>query len=62
VGVNGFDIEHVAVTQAWEDVIEFLILVLEIFEYLVLGGALRENLYRTPGRNDVRPSHPARYY
>lgn len=63
--VDGFNIGHVVVPQAWEDVIEFLIPVLEkrgwlgeSNEYTVPGGTLRENLYGTPGNSSLRLSHP----
>ncbi|KAE8441802.1 hypothetical protein EG329_004315 [Mollisiaceae sp. DMI_Dod_QoI] len=63
--VDGFNVGHVVVPQAWKDVIEFLIPVLEkrgwlgeANEYSVPGGTLRENLYRTPGDSRLRPSHP----
>ena len=62
--VDGFNIGHVAVPQAWEDVIEFLIPELEQRgwlgdgDYAVPGGTARENLYNTPGNGKLRPSHP----
>lgn len=64
--VDGFNVGHVIVPQAWEDVIDFLIPVLENRgwlgdhnEYSVPGGTLRENLYGTPRNSYVRSSHPA---
>lgn len=63
--MDGFNVGHVVVPQAWEDVIEFLIPVLEKRgwlgsknEYSVPGGTLRENLYGTRGDSRLRPSHP----
>jgi hypothetical protein len=63
--IDGFNIGHVVVPQAWKDVIEFLIPVLErrgwlgdSNEYAVPGGTLRENLYGTPGDSRLRDSHP----
>ncbi|KAF4627801.1 hypothetical protein G7Y89_g10349 [Cudoniella acicularis] len=63
--VDGFNIGHVVVPQAWVDVIDFLIPVLEkrgwlgnSNEYSVPGGTLRENLYGTPGDSRLRASHP----
>lgn len=63
--VDGFNIGHVVVPQAWVDVVEFLVPVLEkrgwlgnVNEYSVPGGTLRENLYATPGDSRLRSSHP----
>ncbi|KAM0549875.1 hypothetical protein ACHAPJ_009122 [Fusarium lateritium] len=66
--VDGFNIGHVAVPQAWEDVIEFLLPELEARgwlgdgEYAVPGGTARENLYATPGNSKLRGTHPGSQY
>lgn len=66
--VDGFNIGHVAVPQAWEDVIEFLIPELEARgwlgdgDYAVPGGTARENLYATPGDGKLRSGHPGSRY
>ncbi len=66
--VDGFNIGHVVVPQAWEDVIEFLIPELDKRgwlgegDYPVPGGTARENLYNTPGDSKLRPSHPGSKY
>ncbi|KAF4122225.1 xenobiotic compound monooxygenase [Geosmithia morbida] len=65
--LDGFNIGHVAVPQAWEDVIEFLIPELEARgwlsdDYPVPGGTARENLYATPGRAKLRETHPGYKY
>lgn len=59
--VDGFNIGHVVVPQAWIDVIEFLIPVLEkrgwlgdANEFSVPRGTLRENLYGTLGNSRFR--------
>ena len=60
--VDGFNIGHVVVPGAWEDVVELLIPELEkrgwLQDYPAPGGTARENLYATPGDGKVRPSHP----
>ncbi|KAM5378133.1 hypothetical protein ACJZ2D_004591 [Fusarium nematophilum] len=66
--VDGFNIGHVAVPQAWEDVIEFLIPELQARgwlgdgDYAVPGGTARENLYATPGDAKLRGTHPGTQY
>ncbi|KAF5004225.1 hypothetical protein FDECE_9254 [Fusarium decemcellulare] len=66
--VDGFNIGHVAVPQAWEDVIEFLIPELQSRGWLgdggypVPGGTARENLYATPGQAKLRETHPGFQY
>ncbi|KAF4943518.1 hypothetical protein FSARC_14903 [Fusarium sarcochroum] len=66
--VDGFNIGHVAVPQAWEDVIEFLLPELEARgwlgdgDYAVPGGTARENLYATPGNSKLRETHPGSQY
>ncbi|KAJ9144999.1 Xenobiotic compound family [Pleurostoma richardsiae] len=62
--VDGFNLGHVVVPGAWEDVIKYLIPELEkrgwlgSGDYAVPGGTARENLYSTPGDSFLRPSHP----
>lgn len=61
--VDGFNLSHVVVPQAWEDIIEYLIPALEKAgwlgdnEYPVPGGTARENLYGTPGNARLRRDH-----
>ncbi|EXJ77437.1 hypothetical protein A1O3_09663 [Capronia epimyces CBS 606.96] len=62
--VDGFNLSHVVVPQAWEDIVTYLIPALEKRgwlgdnEYPVPGGTARENLYGTPGNARLRPEHP----
>lgn len=66
--IDGFNIGHVVVPQAWEDVVEFLIPELQrrgwlgSGEYAVPGGTARENLYATPGHNRLHSTHPGSKY
>ena len=66
--VDGFNIGHVVVPGAWEDVIKYLIPELEkrgwlgTGDYPARGGTARENLYGTPGDGLLRPGHPGRQY
>ncbi|KAF4467965.1 xenobiotic compound family [Fusarium albosuccineum] len=66
--VDRFNIGHVAVPQAWEDVIEFLIPELQSRGWLgdggypVPGGTARENLYATPGQAKLRETHQGFQY
>ncbi|KAJ0348217.1 hypothetical protein COL154_003184 [Colletotrichum chrysophilum] len=66
--VDGFNIGHVVVPDAWADVIEYLIPELEARgwlgngDYAVPGGTARENLYATPGDPKLRASHPGYKY
>ena len=62
--VDGFNLGHIVVPGAWEDVIKYLTPELERRgwlgdgDYAVKGGTARENLYRTPNEAHLRPSHP----
>jgi alkanesulfonate monooxygenase SsuD/methylene tetrahydromethanopterin reductase-like flavin-dependent oxidoreductase (luciferase family) len=66
--VDGFNIGHVVVPQAWEDVIEYLIPELDkrgwlgTGDYPAPGGTARENLYNTPGDSKLRGNHPGSKY
>jgi len=66
--IDGFNIGHVVVPQAWEDVIEFLLPELNdrgwlgSGEYPVPGGTARENLYNTPGDSRLHATHPGSKY
>lgn len=61
-GVDGFNVGHVVVPGAWEDVVDLLIPELERRgynqDYPVENGTARENLYATPGDAKVRKDHP----
>ncbi|KAF2832389.1 Nitrilotriacetate monooxygenase component A/pristinamycin IIA synthase subunit A [Ophiobolus disseminans] len=62
--VDGFNIGHVAVPQAWEDVVEFLLPELKERGWLgdggypVPGGTARENLSGREGASRLNASHP----
>ncbi|KAF2788795.1 Nitrilotriacetate monooxygenase component A/pristinamycin IIA synthase subunit A [Melanomma pulvis-pyrius CBS 109.77] len=62
--VDGFNIGHVAVPQAWEDVVEFLLPELKKRGWLgdggypVPGGTARENLNGKAGASRLDDSHP----
>jgi alkanesulfonate monooxygenase SsuD/methylene tetrahydromethanopterin reductase-like flavin-dependent oxidoreductase (luciferase family) len=64
--VDGFNIGHVAVPQAWEDVVEFLLPELRRrgwlgegeTKYPVPGGTARENLVGRKGASRLGASHP----
>lgn len=61
--VDGFNIGHVAVPQAWEDVVEFLLPEMKargwlVEGYPVPGGTARENLNAEEGRSRLAPTHP----
>lgn len=62
--VDGFNIGHVVVPGAWEDVTKYLIPELEARgwlgegTYAVPGGTARENLYGTRGNAWLRENHP----
>ena len=66
--VDGFNIGHVVVPGAWEDVVEYLIPELDRRgwlgngDYAVPGGTARENLYRSPGDPQLRSTHPGEKY
>ncbi|KAI8716118.1 Bac-luciferase domain-containing protein [Fusarium sp. LHS14.1] len=65
--VDGFNIGHIAVPGAWEDVIEYLVPDLEKRgwlgkDYPVPQGTARENLYGSPGDSHVRKTHPGYQY
>ena len=66
--IDGFNIGHVVVPGAWEDVIDYLLPELEARgwlgdgDYPVPGGTARENLYNTPGDAHLRTTHPGRKY
>jgi alkanesulfonate monooxygenase SsuD/methylene tetrahydromethanopterin reductase-like flavin-dependent oxidoreductase (luciferase family) len=66
--VDGFNIGHVAVPQAWEDVVEFLLPELKARGWLgdgvypVPGGTARENLNAEKGRSRLAPTHPGSKY
>lgn len=60
--VDGFNVGHVVVPGAWEDVVDLLLPELERRgynqDYPVQEGTARENLYATPGNPKVREQHP----
>ncbi|RSL43339.1 hypothetical protein CEP54_015132 [Fusarium duplospermum] len=61
--VDGFNIGHIVVPGAWEDVIKYLVPELETRgwlgkDYPVPQGTARENLYGSPGDSYVRKTHP----
>ncbi|KAJ4294318.1 hypothetical protein N0V90_008008 [Kalmusia sp. IMI 367209] len=66
--VDGFNIGHVAVPQAWEDVVEFLLPELKArgwlgefdgdAKYPVPGGTARENLNGSKGSSRLKDTHP----
>ncbi|EXJ92400.1 hypothetical protein A1O3_00950 [Capronia epimyces CBS 606.96] len=63
--VDGFNLGHVVVPQAWEDVIEYLLPELErrgLFDGPSVGhgATVRENVYGTPGNAKLRTGHPGR--
>ena len=68
--IDGFNIGHVVVPQAWEDVIKYLIAELEKrgwlgengHEYPVPGGTARENLYGVKGESRLHSTHPGSQY
>lgn len=66
--VDGFNIGHIVVPGAWEDVIKYLTPELErrgwlgTGDYNVPGGTARENLYSTPGQPHLRQTHPGYQY
>lgn len=64
--VDGFNIGHVVVPGAWEDVVDLLIPELESRgynqDYPVPEGTARENLYGTPNEWKLRQEHPGRKY
>ncbi|EXJ86818.1 hypothetical protein A1O3_03772 [Capronia epimyces CBS 606.96] len=66
--VDGFNIGHIVVPQAWEDVITYLIPELDrrgwlgSNDYAVPGGTARENLYAAPGQSRLHPTHPGSRY
>ncbi|KAH8593808.1 luciferase-like domain-containing protein [Bisporella sp. PMI_857] len=68
--IDGFNIGHVVVPQAWEDVVKYLIPELENRgwlgengqQYPVPGGTARENLYGIKGESRLDPSHPGSQY
>lgn len=66
--VDGFNLGHVVVPGAWEDVIQYLLPELEkrgwlgTGDYPVRGGTARENLFETPGNSYLRDNHPGRHY
>ncbi|KAH7267898.1 luciferase-like domain-containing protein [Fusarium solani] len=65
--VDGFNIGHIVVPGAWEDVIEYLVPELEKRgwlgkDYPVPQGTARENLYGSPGDSHVRKTHPGYQY
>ncbi|KAF7542798.1 hypothetical protein G7Z17_g11267 [Cylindrodendrum hubeiense] len=66
--VDGFNVGHIVVPGAWEDVIKYLTPELERRgwlgngDYPVTGGTARENLYGTPKEAHLRPSHPGFRY
>jgi hypothetical protein len=64
--VDGFNIGHVVVPGAWEDVVDLLIPELERRgydqDYPAQGVTARENLYATPGEWKLRDDHPGRKF
>ncbi|KAL6352203.1 hypothetical protein LRP88_14647 [Fusarium phalaenopsidis] len=65
--VDGFNIGHIVVPGAWEDVIEYLVPELEKRgwlgkDYPVPQGTAKENLYGSPGDSHVRKTHPGYQY
>lgn len=62
--VDGFNLGHVVVPQAWEDIADYLIPVLERRgwlgngDYPVPGGTARENLRGISGETRLHPTHP----
>jgi alkanesulfonate monooxygenase SsuD/methylene tetrahydromethanopterin reductase-like flavin-dependent oxidoreductase (luciferase family) len=66
--IDGFNIGHVVVPDAWEDVVKYLTPELERRgwlgngDYAVPGGTARENLYNTPGNAKLRENHPGYKY
>ncbi len=68
--IDGFNIGHVVVPQAWEDVVEFLIPELSRRgwlgedgpQYAVPGGTARENLYGVKGESRLHETHPGSRY
>lgn len=66
--VDGFNIGHIVVPGAWEDVTKYLTPELErrgwlgTGDYNVPGGTARENLYSTPGQPHLRQTHPGYQY
>lgn len=68
--IDGFNIGHVVVPQAWEDVVKYLIPEMEKRgwlgengqQYPVPGGTARENLYGVEGETRLDPTHPGSRY
>lgn len=65
--VDGFNLGHVVVPQAWEDVIDFLIPILKERGWLgddgnVPGGTFRENLNGRRGESRLHSTHPGSRY
>jgi alkanesulfonate monooxygenase SsuD/methylene tetrahydromethanopterin reductase-like flavin-dependent oxidoreductase (luciferase family) len=63
--IDGLNIGHLVVPQAWEDVIELLIPELERrgwFDGHAVGdgATARENVYGTPGEPQLRANHPGK--